>query len=82
MEQPDPPVLNRSVLSTPVLKISFEKALHLLDIEAGTAITIYLHPAEGEVIEVELHVDHSGVPRVLVCKEDMNVVKTFEDVYG
>lgn len=78
MEQTDP----TQALCAPTLKISFEKALQQVDIGVGTAITVWLHPAEGEEIQVELQVDHAGVPRILVCREDLKFVRTFEDVYG
>jgi hypothetical protein len=54
----------------------------VLRVTPGRHLTVYLEadPTKRSVA-VELHVDHAGVCRVLLCQEDMTCVNTFDEVY-
>ena len=50
----------------------------------GKFITIFLNNAKDTTkpIQVELAVSEDGVPYICVPREHLNIVKTYEDVYG
>jgi len=58
-----------------------------LYIRDGEYVTVWLdvggglENVNGHRVQVELRVDGAGNPNVLLKKEDMHIVKTFEEVY-
>jgi len=44
-------------------------------------LTVWLNMEDGTGIQVELHIDNEGTPRVMVPEEHRGVLTTFEAVY-
>ncbi|MFA5132602.1 MAG: hypothetical protein WC444_04770 [Candidatus Paceibacterota bacterium] len=56
--------------------------INSVEICKGESMTAYLVVEDNIRIQVELHVDRAGTPRVLVSKKDALIVNCFENVYG
>ena len=48
-----------------------------INVYPGSFVTVYLHTG-GDSVQVECHVDPNGIPRVLLRKEHLGHVTSFE----